>query len=59
MDQKLLQALNNVGFALESLTEAIQSNQDAKSSTAEAIKSGNFGKQLDRKLNKFLKTKKL
>ena len=47
MDQKLLQALNNVGFALESLTEAIQSNQDAKSSTAEAIKSGNFGKQLE------------
>lgn len=47
MDQKLLQALNNVGFALESLVEAIASREEAKSSTAEAIKGGNFGKQLE------------
>lgn len=47
MDQKLLQALNNVGFALESLVEAIESNQESKSATADAIKGGNFGKQLE------------
>lgn len=47
MDQKLLQALNNVGSALESLVEAIESKQKSKSATTDAIKGGNFGKQLE------------
>lgn len=47
MDQKLLQALNNVSFALESLVEAIESKNESSSSTANAIKGGDFGKQLE------------
>lgn len=47
MDQKLLQALNNVGLALESLVDALESKKEASTPTAEVMKSGNFGKQLE------------
>lgn len=46
MDQKLLDALNNIGLGLEELVDAINSKKEAKSSTATAIQSGNFSKDL-------------
>jgi hypothetical protein len=46
MDQKLLNALDNLSIALEMLVEALQ-EKDAKSPTATAMQSGDFGKQLE------------
>lgn len=46
MDQKLLNALNNIGFALEELVDAINSKSEAKTATGSAIQSGDFGADL-------------
>lgn len=46
MDQKLLNALDNLSIALEMLVEALQ-EKDVKSPTATAMQSGDFGKQLE------------
>jgi hypothetical protein len=46
MDQKLLNALSNIGDALEELVDALNSKQEAKSATATAIQSGDFSKDL-------------
>ncbi len=47
MDKQLLKALDNLGNALEMLTDALQSKKEAKSDTTQAIKGGDFGKQLE------------
>jgi hypothetical protein len=47
MDQKLLNALNNIGMALEELVDALNSKSEAKSDTATTMVSGNFGEQLE------------
>jgi hypothetical protein len=46
MDQKLLNALDNISEGLQQLAESLAEDKEAKSATAEAIQSGNFGKQL-------------
>lgn len=47
MDKKLLQALENIGDGLEALVEALNSKEEAASSTGAALKGGDFGKQLE------------
>jgi hypothetical protein len=47
MDKQLLKALDNLGNALELLTDALASKKEAKSDTAQAISGGDFGKQLE------------
>ena len=47
MDKQLLKALDNLGNALELLTDALMSKKEAKSDTAQAISGGDFGKQLE------------
>jgi hypothetical protein len=47
MDKQLLDALNNIGNALDLLVEALQNREEAKSATGTALKSGDFGKQLE------------
>ena len=46
MDNKLLDALNNIGLALEALSEAISGKKESTSEISNALKSGDFGKQL-------------
>jgi len=46
MDQKLLNALNNIGMALEELVDALNSKSEAKTATGSAIQSGNFTEDL-------------
>jgi hypothetical protein len=46
MDQKLLNALNNIGLALEELVVAINSKSESSSATGAAIQSGNFSEDL-------------
>ena len=46
MDKKLLDALGNVSFALESLVDAIESDKESNSDVTNALKSGDFGKNL-------------
>ena len=45
MDKQLLQALDNLSFALERISETLN-KKDSKSSTGKAMESGNFGGQL-------------
>jgi hypothetical protein len=47
MDKQLLKALDNLGNALEMLTDALQSKKEAKSDTAQTMQAGDFGKQLE------------
>lgn len=47
MDKQLLQALDNLSYGLEMLVEALKNQKPAKSSTAQAIKGGDFGKSLE------------
>ena len=47
MDQRLLAALENLGTALEEIASALQSKQEAKTSSVQALKGGDFGKQLE------------
>jgi hypothetical protein len=51
MDKQLLAALDNLSIALEMLTESLSKNKEAKSPTATAMQSGNFGEQL-KEINK-------
>ena len=46
MDQKLLNALNNIGLALEELVDALNTKSDASTATGSAIQSGNFAEDL-------------
>jgi hypothetical protein len=46
MDQKLLNALNNIGLALEELVDALNTKSEAKTATSTAIQSGNFVEDL-------------
>jgi hypothetical protein len=47
MDQRLLSALENLGNALEEIASALQSKEEAKTSSVQALKAGDFGKQLE------------
>jgi hypothetical protein len=47
MDKKLLQALDNIGDALELLVDALNNKGEAQSSTGAALQGGDFGKQLE------------
>lgn len=47
MDKQLLKALDNLGNSLEALVAALESKKEAKSDTAQSLKSGDFGKQLE------------
>jgi hypothetical protein len=46
MDKKLLDALNNIGDALDMLVDALKNKQEAKSATGAAIQGGDFGKNI-------------
>ena len=47
MDQKLLDALNNLSFALEEISDALKDRKKAaKSDTTTALQSGNFSKTI-------------
>ena len=46
MDKQLLAALDNLSIALEMLTDSLNKNKEAKSPTATAMQSGNFGEDL-------------
>lgn len=47
MDKQLLKALDNLSFGLELLVQALEDRKTAKSSTAQAIQSADFGKSLE------------
>jgi hypothetical protein len=47
MDKQLLKALDNLSFGLELLVQSLNDRKSAKSSTAQAIKSADFGKSLE------------
>ena len=47
MDQRLLAALENLGTALEEIALALQSKEEPKTSSVQALKAGDFGKQLE------------
>ena len=47
MDQKLLDALNNLSFALEEISESLKERKGAKSDTTTALQSGNFSKTIN------------
>lgn len=55
MDKQLLTALNKTSDAIEALAQALESSQKATSATANTLKSGNFGAQLQ-DINKSLKS---
>jgi hypothetical protein len=46
MDQKLLDSLNNLSVALESIVDALSSKKPSNSATSTALKSGNLTEQL-------------
>ncbi len=46
MDKKLLEALDNLSFSLELIANALKSKETSNSSTTNALKSGDFSKQL-------------
>jgi hypothetical protein len=47
MDRQLLDALSNIGAALEQLTEALNERSSMKSDVGQAMQGGDFGKQLE------------
>ena len=51
MDKQLLAALDNLSVALEMLSDSLNKSKEAKSPTATAMQSGNFGEQL-KEINK-------
>lgn len=51
MDKQLLAALDNLSIALEMLSDSLNKSKEAKSPTATAMQSGNFGEQL-KEINK-------
>ena len=46
MDQKLLDALNNLSFALEEISDALKDRKGKKSDTTSALQSGDFSKTI-------------
>lgn len=48
MDKRLLQALEHIGDGLEMLVESLQSKEKPKTSTAQAVQGGDFGKSLEK-----------
>lgn len=46
MDQRLLDALDNISNGLEELAKSLENKKDATSATAQAIQSGDFGQQI-------------
>ena len=46
MDQKLLDALSNLSFALEEISDALKDKKGKKSDTTTALQSGNFSKTI-------------
>ena len=54
MDKKLLDALNNLSFALETMSDILSKKSDKKTDTAKALSSGDLSKQFE-KLNKSIK----
>jgi hypothetical protein len=46
MDQRLLDALNNLSYALEEIADSLNSRNQPKSDTASALSSGNFSQVL-------------
>jgi hypothetical protein len=54
MDQKLLQALNNLSFALDTISDLLSKKSDKKTDTAKALSSSDLSKQFEA-LNKSLK----
>lgn len=48
MDKKLLDALNNLSFALEEIADALKSKKGNKSATTNAMQSGNFSKDINK-----------
>ena len=46
MDQKLLDALSNLSFALEEISDALKDKKGKKSDTTAALQSGNFSKTI-------------
>ena len=46
MDQKLLDALTNLSFALEEISDALKDRKGAKSDTTTALQSGDFSKTI-------------
>ena len=47
MDKKLLDALSNIGIGLDALVDALNSKEESNSPTGDALKGGDFGKQLE------------
>ena len=47
MDKKLLDALNNLSFALEAISNILSTKGDKKSDTAKALSSGDISKKID------------
>jgi len=54
MDKKLLEALNNLSFALDTISDILSKKGDKKSDTAKALSSADLSKQFEA-LNKSLK----
>ena len=54
MDKKLLNALNNLSFALETMSDILSKKSDKKSDTAKALSSADLSKQFEQ-LNKSIK----
>jgi len=51
MDQKLLESLNNLSFALQEISDALRDKSEAQSATAKAMKGGDFIKEI-KEINK-------
>jgi len=47
MDEKILEALSNIGSAIEKLTESLKSKDKAKSDSGKFLQSADLGKKLD------------
>jgi hypothetical protein len=48
MDKRLLQALEHIGDGLEMLVDSLKSQEKPKTSTAQAVQGGDFGKSLEK-----------
>ena len=46
MDKKLLDSLNNLSIALQDISDSLKSKSEAKSATAQAMKGGDFSKEI-------------
>jgi len=46
MDKKLLDSLNNLSIALQDISDSLKSKSEASSATAQAMKGGDFSKEI-------------